>query len=101
MNKTINCLVSTCLKYQDLNFCIEKVYKPLGLVLNQDPIKDINPKNEEYGAYILYLNEKKVLFRVAKVTNDRPGAFVTMWKRCRETGNIVPFAYEDNIDYLF
>ena len=86
---------------EDLNFCIEKIYKSIGLHLTKEPIKDIDPKNEKYGAYTLYLNQKKVLFRIGKVTNDRPGAFVTIWKRCKNSGYIIPFDFDDAIEYLF
>lgn len=84
-----------------LNYCINKIYIPAGLKLTKDPIWDYDSKKKKYGACLLYLNDKKVLFRMAKVTKNRPGAFVTVWKRCEHSGNIIPYDYEDCIDYIF
>ena len=46
------------------------------------------------------LNGYNIILRIAKNTNDRPGAFVTLWKRCKNSGNIIPFDENDNINYI-
>ena len=84
----------------DLNFCVNEVYAPAQLYLTDCPIREVDPKNEPYGGHILKINQKRVLFRVAKVTDARPGAFVTIWKRSSTTQAIVPFDEADQIDFL-
>lgn len=87
--------------HEDLNFCIEKMCTPSQIKLTKAPIKDKQPENQAYGGYLLELNNKKVLFRVGKVTNHRPGAFVTLWQRCSKRGRPIPFDYDDPIKYFF
>jgi hypothetical protein len=54
------------------------VYTPAGFT-----IEGITPEDEsdEYGAYRFRLNEREVVFRVAKTTPTKIGQFVTLWKR--------------------
>ena len=47
----------------------------------------------------LLLNDKKVLFRTAKVTPTKIGQFVTLWKRI-ENSTIAPFDTTDAIDLV-
>jgi hypothetical protein len=64
-------------------------------------IKEIHLEKESaaYNACQLLLNDKKVLFRTAKVTPTKIGQFVTLWKRI-ENGTIAPFDTTDTIDMV-
>lgn len=74
----------------------ELVFNKLGL-----KIKSISLEKEsaDYNACQLLLNEKKALFRTAKITPTKTGQFVTLWKRIPK-GPIAPFAIEDNFDLV-
>lgn len=64
-------------------------------------LKEIHLEKESaaYNACQLLLNDKKVLFRNAKVTPTKIGQFVTLWKRI-ENGTIAPFDTTDAIDMV-
>lgn len=64
-------------------------------------LKEIHLEKESaaYNACQLLLNDKKVLFRTAKVTPTKIGQFVTLWKRI-ENGTIAPFDATDAIDMV-
>lgn len=72
------------------------VFNKLGL-----EIKSVYLEKEstDYNACQLLLNEKKALFRTAKITPTKTGQFVTLWKRIPK-GPIAPFAIEDNFDLV-
>lgn len=74
----------------------ELVFNKLGL-----EIKSVYLEKEsaDYNACQLLLNEKKALFRTAKITPTKTGQFVTLWKRIPK-GPIAPFAIEDNFDLV-
>jgi len=79
---------------------IEYVFAPCGISLTQLPEVEADPKGREYGATRLHLNDRKVAYRIAKISPDRPGHFVTMWKRPRPGAEIIPFSTDANIEYL-
>ncbi len=54
-------------------------------------------KSSEYGAYDFTANDRRVKFRIAKITPTKIGQFVTLWKRIGE-GPILPFDMADPID---
>lgn len=54
-------------------------------------------ESKEYGACHFEIDDKKVLFRSAKITPTKTGQFVTLWKRIGN-GPILPFDQEDPID---
>ena len=58
----------------------------------------IRDRSKAYQAYSLKINGKKSLFRVAKTTGDRPGQFVTLWKRPEI--EIGPFDLSDEIEFV-
>lgn len=64
-------------------------------------LKEIHLQKESaaYNACQLLLNDKKVLFRTAKITPTKIGQFVTLWKRI-ENGTIAPFDTTDAIDMV-
>ena len=56
-------------------------------------------ESADYGAYEFELNERRIKFRVAKITPTKIGQFVTLWKRI-EKGPIQPFDLSDPVDYF-
>ncbi|CAM4180340.1 MepB family protein [Flavobacterium weaverense] len=53
----------------------------------------------DYGAYSFQLNNKSIVFRVAKITPTKIGQFVTLWKR-NGNGPIQPLDFTDTIDFI-
>jgi hypothetical protein len=64
-------------------------------------IKTIIPELEssEYGACTFTLNHLNIRFRTAKITPNKTGQFVTLWKRINQ-GPIQPFDSTDCIDFF-
>ncbi len=63
--------------------------------------ENFSPENEssEYYAHTFTMKGKKGLFRIAKKTPTKTGAFVTIWKR--GTDNIIaPYEESDAIDFV-
>ena len=56
-------------------------------------------ESADYGAYSFQLNNKSIVFRVAKITPKKIGQFVTLWKRIGN-GPIQPFDCTDSIDLI-
>lgn len=56
-------------------------------------------ESAQYGAYSFQLNNKSIIFRVAKITPKKIGQFVTLWKRI-DNGPIQPFDFTDAIDLI-
>ncbi len=54
-------------------------------------------EGEEYGAVSFTLLNKKIQFRVSKITPTKNGQFVTLWKRIGK-GPIMPYDLNDPID---
>ncbi len=54
-------------------------------------------ESQEYGAFTLEINHRRIKFRVAKITPTKTGQFVTLWKRI-EKGPILPYDMDDPID---
>lgn len=59
----------------------------------------LEKESADYNACQLLLNEKKALFRTAKITPTKTGQFVTLWKRIPK-GPIAPFTIEDIFDLV-
>jgi len=59
----------------------------------------INPESKEYEACSFLLNEKKVVYRQAKITPTKAGQFVTVWKR-NAVGITAPFDSDDSVDFI-
>ncbi|MES2691607.1 MAG: MepB family protein [Bacteroidota bacterium] len=74
----------------------KNVYDPCGLTVAQ-----LNAESEsrEYGACTFKLNEKKIVFRVSRITPAKTGQFVTIWKRNHE-GITEPFSENDEFDFV-
>ena len=79
----------------DIKLIDDLVFKPCNFSL-----KNIEPETEsqEYSAHRFQLDEKKILFRVGKITPTKTGQFVTIWKRNAE-GITAPFEITDEFDF--
>lgn len=77
---------------------IKNLYTPNGYCISQPPVLEI--ESENYGACRFSINNKNIVYRVAKTTIDRPGQFVTIWKRPDNLGDITPLDSTDSIDFL-
>lgn len=78
-----------------------KTIKKLILQTSDSTCSKLNFEKEgtEYGASFFLLDDKKILFRVSKITPKKIGQFVTVWKRNNQ--NIIePLSKQDNIAYL-
>ncbi|HEX7365814.1 MAG TPA: MepB family protein [Pelobium sp.] len=60
---------------------------------------NFDDNGKKYNACRLSINGKEVLFRQAKITPKKIGAFVAFWKRS-ETGATAPFSETDDFDFL-
>jgi hypothetical protein len=74
----------------------ELFYNKYGLSITQ---LVINPESKEYEACSFLLNEKKVVYRQAKITPTKAGQFVTVWKR-NALGITAPFNSKDVLDFI-
>ena len=54
-------------------------------------------ESQEYGACEFEMNNRRIKFRVAKITPTKIGQFVTLWKRIGD-GPIMPFDVSDPVD---
>lgn len=77
---------------------IRDVYGPAGLVATSAPVAE--EESAEYGACRLSIDEKSVVFRVAKTTPTKLGQFVTIWKRPTSDGEIAPLDSSDDVDFV-
>nr|WP_245667228.1 MepB family protein [Leptospira tipperaryensis] len=72
-----------------------KLLSPLGL----EPTNlFVEKESAEYGACRFDLMDRKIVFRIAKITPTKAGQFVTLWKR-KKGGPIEPYHIRDDIDY--
>ncbi len=79
-----------------LAYINELLYEP-----NNSTIKDIHEEtqNSDYGAGLFQLNSKSVRFRVAKITPNKIGQFVSFWEK-DETNKNQAFSYDNATDLL-
>ncbi|TGK76727.1 MepB protein, partial [Leptospira wolffii] len=52
-----------------------------------------------YKAALFSIDEKQIIFRLAKITPKKLGMFVTLWKRNKD-GITIPLHKKDNIDLV-
>ena len=76
---------------------------PAGYKITKDVELSTIPEATKYDALNFSLNNQKIVYRKGKNTEDRPGAFLAIWKRPSSSiVNNKPIALESNeIDYLF
>ena len=79
----------------DLIVAIRQVYEPAGIKIT-NALREA--ESSEYGACRFSLNDRKVVFRVAKTTPTKIGQFVTLWKRSHDV--IVPLDVNDAIEFV-
>jgi len=79
-----------------LTFVSELLYEP-----NHLTIKNIREEtqNSDYGAGVFQLNSKSVRFRVAKITPNKVGQFVSFWEK-NEANKNQAFSYDNATDLL-
>ena len=80
--------------HPDLTMAQEIAYEPYGLVCKNIII---DKESADYGACTFQIGNKKIVFRVAKITPTKVGQFVTLWKRIGASP-IMPFDMSDAID---
>lgn len=88
METLLNSIPSDLLSAQQL------AYKPSGLII-RNAVKEA--ESEEYGAYTFDLNNRRIKFRIGKITPTKSGLFVTLWKRTGR-GPIQLYDLSDSID---
>jgi len=81
--------------HSDLLASNQLAYEPSGLVCTSKPVKEA--ESEEYGAFVFELSNRRIKFRVAKITPTKNGQFVTLWKRIG-SGPIMPYDISDPVD---
>lgn len=59
----------------------------------------IEKESIEYDACTFKLNNKSIIYRLAKITPTKVGQFVTIWKR-NENGQTEPFHVDDDFDLM-
>ncbi len=82
----------------ELKNSISNLYEPSGIKLTSEPTPEL--ESTDYGACCFALNNKKILFRIAKTTPTKIGQFVTLWKRPNPKGEIAPFDLSDQIEFV-
>jgi len=73
---------------------------PAKIAIELDPV----PESAKYEALVFSLDDKNIVFRKGKVTPDRPGAFLAVWRRPSSPAinNNKPIPFKtDELDYLF
>ena len=59
----------------------------------------LNTESLEYEACSFELNNKKIQYRLAKITPRKTGQFVTIWKRDKD-GKTKPLDISDDLDFI-
>jgi hypothetical protein len=93
-------LMTTDNLYDELLVVLQNNFAPLGYKLpNAD---DLIPhsQNAQYYGFAFTINHKRIIYRKAKVTPDRPGAFLALWKRAADGSNSKPIPFTNEFDYL-
>lgn len=80
--------------HPDLLVAKKLVYEPSGFTIT-NLVKE--KESEEYGACEFEMNNRRIKFRVGKITPTKVGQFVTLWKRVGR-GPIMPYDISDPID---
>jgi len=60
------------------------------------------PESSKYEALNFSINNQNIVYRKGKITEDRPGAFLAVWKRpsISNTNKPIPLQFNE-LDYLF
>ncbi|MEC1749611.1 MepB family protein [Bacillus mojavensis] len=82
--------------YKTLTYVNKVIYEPNHLTISA--IQE-ETQNSDYGAGMFQLNSKSVRFRVAKITPNKIGQFVSFWEKDGDDKNQA-FSYEKATDLL-
>jgi hypothetical protein len=90
--------------YNELTSILTRSFTPTGYTLTKAIELDPIPESVKYNGLIFSLNEQKIIYRRGKITTNRPGAFLAIWRRpfpaCTVSNKPIPFK-SNELDYLF
>lgn len=97
--------------YRDeLSSLLSKQFVPAGYKITKDVQLGPIPESSKYDALCFALDGRNIVYRKAKVTPDRPGAFLAVWQRpstvshsqieSTNSNKPIPF-HADEFDYMF
>ncbi|BCE01493.1 MepB family protein [Marinicellulosiphila megalodicopiae] len=85
-----------------MNTLLQFNFIPAGFEITQSVCLDSVVESVKYDALVFALNNKKIVYRKANITPDRPGSFLAIWQRPVEGKNTKPKPLSiDELDYLF
>lgn len=77
---------------------------PAGYKITKNIALDPVPESAKYEGLVFDLDGQRIMFRKGKVTPDRPGAFLAVWRRpaatATKSNKPIPLK-SDELDYLF
>lgn len=90
------------IKYRnELDLLLSKAFIPAGYEITKSLELDETPESSKYEGLAFSVNDKSIVFRKGKVTPDRPGAFLAIWKRPFSDKESKPIPLKSNdLDYL-
>lgn len=95
--------MSQCNYLNEVNSFLRHNLMSKGYELTSPVVLDRHPQNSKYKALEFSINGRKILYRNGNVTPDRPGNFLSIWKRSGEN-SVEPkknMPYEEHdLDYL-
>ena len=87
-----------------LESLLVKMFVPSGYQITKKVELDPIPESSKYEALNFSINDMSIVYRKGKVTSDRPGAFLAVWKRPTSedvNGNKPIPLRSSELDYLF
>lgn len=97
-------ILSQCKYLSDVDFFLQHNLISKGYELTHPVVLDQYPQNSKYEALEFSIDKKKIIYRKGNVTPDRPGNFLSIWKRpdehSTESRRTMPYDQND-LDYLF
>jgi len=86
----------------ECDLLLSKAFIPAGYTITKRLELDEIPESSKYEGLVFSINDQSIVFRKAKVTPDRPGAFLAVWKRPPSAKENKPISLQSNdLDYLF
>lgn len=97
-------ILTQCKYLIDVDFFLRHNLTSKGYELTHPVVLDQYPQNSKYEALEFSIDKKKVIYRKGNLTPDRPGNFLSIWKRpdenSTESRRTMPYDKND-LDYLF
>ncbi len=97
-------ILTQCKYLIDVDFFLRHNLISKGYELTHPVVLDQYPQNSKYEALEFSIDKKKVIYRKGNLTPDRPGNFLSIWKRpdenSTESKRTMPYDKND-LDYLF